>query len=270
MSDSTPKLTEVSRRQNARKGARKDIYILPSLFTTASLFAGFYAIVTAMKGDFEAATIALFIAMVLDGIDGRVARWTHTESEFGAQYDSIVDMVSFGLAPALIMYQWALSGMGKLGWLAAFVYSAGAAMRLARFNARDDSADKHNFCGLPSPAAAAVVAGFIWVLDSRGFPGKEISILGLIVTVTAGALMVSNVRYRSFKDFDARKRIPFMAMLAIPFVFVLVYLDPPQVLFGAALIYGMSGPVWSVYELIRGKKATDSDKKESVDRQQSS
>ncbi len=251
MSDKTPKLAEVS----GRRGTRKDIFFLPSIFTTASLFAGFYAIVKAMNGNFEAATIALFIAMVLDGIDGRVARWTHTESEFGAQYDSIVDMVSFGLAPALIMYQWALSSMGKLGWLVAFVYSAGAGMRLARFNARDDSLDKHNFCGLPSPAAAALVAGFIWVLDSRGLPGKEISILALILTLAAGVLMVSNVRYRSFKDFNARKRIPFMAMLVIPLVFVLIYLDPPQVLFGAALIYGASGPVLSLIDYFRSDKS---------------
>lgn len=266
MSDKTPNLTEIGKR----RAVRKDIYFLPSMFTTASLFAGFYAIVKAMNGNFEAAVIALFIAMVLDGIDGRVARWTHTESEFGAQYDSIVDMVSFGLAPSLIMYQWALSGMGKMGWLAAFVYSAGAGMRLARFNARDDSEDKHNFCGLPSPAAAALVAGFIWVLDSRGFPGKEISIIGLIVTVAAGVLMVSNVRYRSFKDFNARKRIPFMAMLIIPLVFVLIYLDPPQVLFGAALIYGMSGPVLAVYDKIRRKKKPESGEQPPVDRQQSS
>jgi len=249
MSEKPPHLQEVP----SRRGTRRDIYFLPSMFTTASLFAGFYAIVKAMNGNFESAVIALFIAMVLDGIDGRVARWTHTESEFGAQYDSIVDMVSFGLAPALIMYQWALSGMGKLGWLAAFVYSAGAGMRLARFNARDDSADKHNFCGLPSPSAAALVAGFIWVLDSYGLPGKEISILALLVTLYAGVMMVSNVKYRSFKDLNVRKRIPFVAMLIIPLVFVLIYLDPPQVLFSAALIYGFSGPVLWLYDRMRGK-----------------
>lgn len=230
-----------------RRNGRRDIYFLPSLFTTASLFAGFYAIVKAMNGSFEAATIALFIAMILDGLDGRVARWTHTESEFGGQYDSIVDMVSFGLAPALVMYQWALSGMGKMGWLAAFIYSAGAAIRLARFNARDDSADKHNFCGLPSPAAAALLAGFIWVLDSRGYPGREISLFALAVTVAGGVLMVSNIRYRSFKDFDVKSRIPFVFMLLIPLVFVLIYLDPPQVLFGAALIYAISGPLLALY-----------------------
>jgi CDP-diacylglycerol--serine O-phosphatidyltransferase len=266
MNEKTSKLAEVP----GRRGTRKDIYILPSLFTTASLFAGFYAIVKAMNGNFEAATIALFIAMVLDGIDGRVARWTHTESEFGAQYDSIVDMVSFGLAPALIMYQWALSGMGRVGWLVAFVYSAGAGMRLARFNARDDSADKHNFSGLPSPAAAALVAGFIWVLDSRGFPGREITLLALMITLAAGMLMVSNIKYRSFKDIDAKKRIPFMAMLIIPMIFVLIFLDPPQVLFGAASIYGVSGPLMALYRQIKYKKPAAEPEKTPDKHQQSS
>ena len=232
---------------------RKGIYILPNLFTTASLFAGFYAVVSAMSGNFEIAPIAIFIAMVLDGLDGRVARWTHTESDFGAQYDSLVDMVSFGLAPALIMYEWALSGLGKLGWLAAFIYVVGAALRLARFNTQLGTADKHSFIGLPSPSAAAVVMGLIWALNSYGVPGKEISIIALFFTITAGILMVSNVPYRSFKDINIKGRVSFMAVLAVPLVLVLVLLDPPQVLFGLFLVYVLSGPFSYLYHRVRNK-----------------
>lgn len=230
---------------------RKGIYILPNLFTTANLFAGFYAVVSAMSGNFEVAAIAIFIAMVLDGLDGRVARWTHTESDFGAQYDSLVDMVSFGVAPALIMYQWALSGLGKLGWLAAFVYVVGAGLRLARFNTQLGTADKHSFIGLPSPSAAAVVMGLVWVLQSYGVPGKEISIVALFFTVSAGILMVSNVPYRSFKDINIKGRVSFMAVLAVPLALVLILLDPPQVLFGAFLIYVLSGPAQYIYRKVR-------------------
>jgi len=211
---------------------RKGIYILPNLFTTASLFAGFYAIVSAMSGNFEIAAIAIFIAMVLDGLDGRVARWTHTESDFGAQYDSLVDMVSFGIAPALIMYQWALSGLGKIGWLVAFIYVVGAGLRLARFNTQLGTDEKHSFIGLPSPSAAALVMGLVWVLQSYGVPSKEISIVALFFTLSAGILMVSNVPYRSFKDINIKGRVSFMAVLAVPLVLVLILLDPPQVLFG--------------------------------------
>jgi CDP-diacylglycerol--serine O-phosphatidyltransferase len=227
---------------------RKGIYILPSLFTTASLFAAFYAIVQAMQGNFEQAPIAIFISMVLDALDGRVARLTHTESEFGAQYDSIVDMVAFGLAPALVMYIWALSGLDKLGWLAAFIYAACAGLRLARFNVQMGVVDKRYFRGLPSPSAAALVAGFIWVLHAQGIPGREISLIALAVTVAAGGLMVSNVRYRSFKDLDLRGRVPFVAILAVPLVFVLIVLDPPQVLFAVFAGYAASGPIaWLIH-----------------------
>jgi CDP-diacylglycerol--serine O-phosphatidyltransferase len=224
------------------KRRRRGIYILPSLFTTASLFAGFYAIVQAMNGSFEYGPLAIFIAMVLDALDGRIARLTHTESDFGAQYDSLVDMVSFGLAPALVMYEWALSGMGKLGWLAAFIYTAGAGLRLARFNVQIGQIDKRYFIGLPSPSAAALVAGFVWVLHANGVPGKEISIAALIVTVLAGVLMVSNIRYRSFKDVDLRGRVSFMTILAVPLIFVLLFQDPPQVLFLTFFAYAVSGP----------------------------
>ena len=229
----------------------KGIYILPSLFTTASLFAGFFAIVQAMNGNFEYAPLAIFIAMILDALDGRVARLTNTQSDFGAQYDSLVDMVSFGLAPALIMYEWALSGMGKLGWLAAFIYTAGAGLRLARFNIKASAQDKRYFHGLPSPAAAAVVVGFVWVLHSYSVPGREISILALLVTILAGVLMVSNIRYRSFKDLNLRERVPFVSIMAVPLVFVLIFLDPPQVLFLVFLIYAFSGPASFLLKLFR-------------------
>jgi len=221
----------------------RGIYILPSLFTTASLFAGFYAIVQAINGNFEYAPVAILIAMVLDALDGRVARLTQTQSDFGAEYDSLVDMVSFGIAPALIMYQWALSGLGKLGWMAAFIYAAGAGLRLARFNTKLGTPDKRYFQGLPSPAAAGLVVGFVWVLYSYGVPGRDLSILAMAITIAAGVLMVSNVRFRSFKDLDLRGRMPFVSVLAVPLVFVLVFLDPPQVLFVVFLVYAVSGPV---------------------------
>lgn len=239
------------RPRKAGEHRRRGIYILPNLFTTAGLFAGFFAIVQAMNGNFDYAPLAVFIAMIMDMLDGRVARWTHTESDFGAEYDSLVDMVSFGLAPALVMYEWALSGMGQLGWLAAFIYTACTGLRLARFNSQLGSADKRYFQGLPSPAAAAVVMAFIWVLHSYGVPGREISILALAVTVLAGVLMVSNIRYRSFKDLDLKGRVPFMAVLAVPLIFVLVFLDPPQVLFMAFLAYAVSGPAAAGWKLLR-------------------
>lgn len=242
------------------KHRRKGIYILPSLFTTASLFAGFYAIVQAMSGNFDHSSVAIFIAMVLDALDGRVARLTHTESDFGGQYDSLVDMVSFGLAPSLVMYQWALSGLGKLGWLAAFIYAAGAGLRLARFNVQIGSVDKRYFIGLPSPSAAALVTGFIWVLSSYGIPGRDISFLAMAITVAAGVLMVSNVRYRSFKDLDLRGRVPFMTILVVPLIFVLVMLDPPQVLFLLFLGYGISGPVGFVLRRMHVRDSRTSEK----------
>ncbi|MFV1996471.1 MAG: CDP-diacylglycerol--serine O-phosphatidyltransferase [Acidiferrobacterales bacterium] len=244
-SDPIAKVTEIHVR-----GRRPGIYILPSLFTTAGLFAGFFAIIQAIGGNFEKAAVAVFIAMVMDGLDGRVARLTHTESDFGAQYDSLVDMVAFGLAPALVMYIWALSGLGNLGWVAAFIYSAGAGLRLARFNIQVDIVDKRYFVGLPSPTAAAVVAGFIWLMDASGLPGKEISIFALITTLAAGVLMVSNIRYRSFKDLDLKGRVPFFYILVVPLIFVAVFLYPPQVLFGTALIYTLSGPLQALWRMV--------------------
>jgi len=228
------------------KHPRKGIYILPNLFTTGALFAGFYAIVQAMNGQFEYAPVAIYIAMVLDGLDGRVARWTHTESDFGAEYDSLADMVSFGLAPALVMYEWALSGLGKLGWLAAFLYAACAALRLARFNVQVGSTDKRYFVGLPSPSAAALTMGLVWVMQASGVPGKELSFVAIGFTVFAALAMVSNVRYFSFKQFNFKNRVSFMAVIVVVLSFVLISLDPPQVLFMFFLVYSISGPISAI------------------------
>ena len=219
----------------------KGIYLLPNAFTTAALFCGFYAIVMAMNGQFSNAAVAIFAAMVLDATDGRVARLTNTQSEFGAQYDSLSDMVSFGAAPALIVYEWSLRGMGKLGWLAAFVYCAGAALRLARFNTNIAVVDKRFFQGLPSPAAAALVAGFIWLMDDLRIGGADFRWLSWIITVYSGLTMVTNVPFYSFKDVNFKKSVPFIAIFLIVLIFVAVSSDPPKVLFGLFVIYGLSG-----------------------------
>lgn len=228
---------------------RRGIYLLPNLFTTAGLFAGFYAIVAAMSGRFEAAAVAIFIAMIMDGLDGRVARLTNTQSDFGAEYDSMSDMVSFGLAPALVAYVWGLSGLGKLGWLAAFLYTAAAALRLARFNAQLNTADKRYFQGLPSPAAAAIIAGMVWVGDSYQMHGHNVKAPAFILTVLVAVLMVSNIRYESFKNLDLRGRVPFMTLLAIVLGFVFVSIDPPQVLFALFLLYALSGPTVTLIQV---------------------
>jgi CDP-diacylglycerol--serine O-phosphatidyltransferase len=219
----------------------KGIYLLPNAFTTAALFCGFYAIVMAMNGQFSNAAVAIFAAMVLDATDGRVARLTNTQSEFGAQYDSLSDMVSFGAAPALIVYEWSLRGMGKLGWLAAFVYCAGAALRLARFNTNIAVVDKRFFQGLPSPAAAALVAGFIWLMDDLRIAGTDFRWLSWIITLYSGLTMVTNVPFYSFKDVNFKKSVPFIAIFLIVLIFVAVSSDPPKVLFGLFVIYGLSG-----------------------------
>lgn len=233
---------------------RRGIYLLPNLFTTAALFAGFYAIVQAMNGHFELAAVAIFVAMVLDGLDGRVARMTHTQSAFGAEYDSLSDMVSFGVAPALIAYVWALKGMGKLGWMAAFVYCVGAALRLARFNTQLDVADKRYFQGLPSPAAAALIAGLVWVMNEYGVTGADAHWLAFGVTLFAGLTMVSNVRYYSGKDINLRRSVPFVVVFLIAMAFVLVAYSPPEILFGVVTLYALSGYVNSAWAWIRRNK----------------
>ena len=238
------------------KNRRRGIYLLPNLFTTAALFAGFYAIVAAMHTHFEAAAIAIYVAMILDGIDGRIARLTNTQSDFGVQYDSLSDMASFGLAPALVIYQWSLSGLGKLGWLAAFIYAAAAALRLARFNTQAPSADKQFFQGLPSPPAATLIAGMIWFGVSQGFSdGSSMLFITFPVTLLAGILMVSNIRYLSFKQVDLRDKIPFMAGLIIVLVFVFIAIEPPLVLFLISLTYAASGPVLTLVQIRKHRAA---------------
>jgi CDP-diacylglycerol---serine O-phosphatidyltransferase len=223
---------------------RRGIYLLPNLLTTGALFAGFYAIVQAMNSRFEQAAIAVFVAMVLDGLDGRVARMTRTQSEFGAEYDSLSDMVCFGAAPALIMYEWALQGLGRTGWIVAFVYCASAALRLARFNTNIEIVDKRYFQGLPSPAAAALVVGFIWVSDDLQIARVEtVRWLAALLTFYAGVTMVANVPFYSFKDFNLRRSVPFWAVLLIVFALVMVSANPPLVLFGLFVAYGFSGYV---------------------------
>jgi len=232
---------------------RRGIYLLPNAFTTAALFCGFYAIVMAMNLKFDHASIAIFAAMLLDGIDGRVARLTNTQSEFGAQYDSLSDMVSFGAAPALVVYEWSLRGLGKLGWLAAFVYCAGAALRLARFNTNIAVVDKRYFQGLPSPAAAALVAGFIWLMDDLRFAGTDLSWISWAITVFGGLTMVTNVPFYSFKDINFRKSVPFIAIFLIVLGFVAISSDPPKVFFGLFVTYGLSGYVIFFWRLFKGK-----------------
>jgi len=237
------------RQEGVAPPRSRRVYLLPNALTTAALFAGFFAIVQAMNGLFEQAAIAVFVAMVLDGLDGRVARLTNTQSAFGEQYDSLSDMVSFGVAPALIVYEWALQGYGKWGWIAAFIYVAGAALRLARFNANIGIVDRRFFQGLPSPAAAALVAGLIWIAtdlrESRWISasGADLGWLAWIVTVYAGLSMVSNAPFYSFKDFDLRKSVPFVFALGLVLFFALISADPPLILFLLFLSYGISGYV---------------------------
>jgi len=236
---------------------RRGIYLLPNLFTTGALFAGFYSIVQAMNGRFEHAAVAIFIAMVLDGLDGRVARLTHTQSAFGAEYDSLSDMVSFGVAPALVMYVWALKDMGKLGWIGAFIYCAGAALRLARFNTQLEVADKRYFQGLPSPAAAALIAGLVWVMHDYSVVGRDIRWLALGITIFAGLTMVSNLRYYSGKDINLRKSVPFVVVPLIVLIFIFISYDPPAVLFGIFTAYALSAYAMWVWRKLKRQPAPE-------------
>jgi len=225
---------------------RRGIYLLPNLFTTASLFSGFYAIVAASNGDFASAAVAIFVSMVLDGLDGRVARLTNTQSRFGEEYDSLADMVAFGVAPALVTFFWMLNELDKLGWVVTFIYVAGAALRLARFNTQIGSVDKRYFVGLPSPSAAAVVAGLVWCFHTFDY-SAWLATLTVILVGGAGVLMVSNVLYYSGKDLDLKGRVPFAAILLVVLAFAVVAIEPPLVLFLVFLIYTLSGPglwVW--------------------------
>ena len=242
--------------ENGRTVRRRGIYLLPNLFTTGALFAGFYAIIAAMRGDFEGAPIAILFAMVFDGLDGRVARLTNTASKFGEEYDSLSDMVSFGVAPALVIFSWGLQDLGKFGWSAAFIYVACAALRLARFNTQIDTADKHYFTGLASPAAAAIIASTVWLCHDLGFLGSdvpsELSFVVAVLTATIGFLMIANFPYYSFKGIDFRGRVPFVVMIAVVAIFGLITVDPPLVLLLGFLGYALSGPVMLVTRRKRG------------------
>ncbi len=241
----------------------RTIYLLPNLFTTAGLFSGFYAIISAANGDFVQASIAVFVAAVMDGLDGRVARLTGTSSEFGVQYDSLADLVSFGMAPALVMYHWSLSAlkfdgsvMGRVGWAAAFLYAACAALRLARFNTQVGVVDKRWFVGLASPAAAGLMMSFVWAFadGSLGWSGEELRYVALGVTIVAALLMVSRIRFWSFKG-GAKEprgdRIPFLALAFVPIVLAVLVIDLPRTLFAIGILYALSGPSLWLWRRVR-------------------
>ncbi|MCC7258395.1 MAG: phosphatidylcholine/phosphatidylserine synthase [Gammaproteobacteria bacterium] len=253
---------EVAASADGARPRRRAIYVLPNLLTTGSLFAGFYGIIASIDGHYDLAAIAVIIAGVLDGLDGRLARLTHTESEFGKQYDSLSDMVSFGLAPAVIVYQWGLVRLSeygwiwaKLGWLAAFLYAVSGALRLARFNVRSRTADRRFFEGLPSPSAAGLMMSMVWLGTKLGWTGGGALALAFVVTTAAGALMVSRFAFYSFKEVHARGRISFTYVIVVPLTFVLVAMDPPAVLFGIGVIYALSGPAVSLWRLRRRRAA---------------
>lgn len=253
--------TSESAAMEEPRARRKGVYLLPNLITTGALFAGFSAVVAAMDGNFATAAVAIYIAMVLDGLDGRVARMTSTESEFGKQYDSLADMVSFGLAPSLVFYLWGAKALqelgwlwGKVGWLVAFFFAVAAALRLARYNSRLPSSDKRYFEGLPSPSAAAVVAGLVWLSTVIEASGVLAMIVGLVVTAMAGGLMVSRLAYYSGKDLNLGGRIPFAYVLLIPAVFILISLNPPTVLFLLFFTYSLSAPAVAAWRFMRRRR----------------
>ncbi len=247
---------EVEELHEKPRPRSKGIYLLPNAFTTAALFSGFFAIVNAMNDQFQVAAIAIFASLVLDGMDGRIARMTNTQSAFGEQYDSLADMVSFGVAPALVAYEWALKDLGKWGWLAAFTYCAGAALRLARFNVNTGVVDKKFFQGLPSPAAGALMAGFIWLADDNKIPVRDTLIpwITFFIAVYAGLTMVSNARFYSGKALDVRYRVPFGVMVLMILTFVLISSNPPLTLFGLFVVYSISGYVIWAWERFTGRR----------------
>jgi CDP-diacylglycerol--serine O-phosphatidyltransferase len=250
---------------------RKGIYLLPNLLTTAALFAGFYAVVAAMDGNFKKAAIGIFVAMFMDGLDGRVARFTGTTSDFGKEYDSLSDMVSFGVAPALVVYQWGGDVLrdlgwlwGKLGWIAAFFYAVSGALRLARFNANRSEVRKNFFQGLPIPSAAALVGGLVWFGSEYELTGASAFVGGFFITAMAGALMVSNFDYWSPKNLDLGRSVPFTFLLVIPAIFMLISLDPPTVLFLMAFTYALSGPALELWRMTRGQGKHPDDKSKAA------
>ncbi len=235
----------------------RGIYLLPNLFTVAALFAGFYAIVAAMKGLYEEAAITIFIAMLFDGLDGRIARMTHTTSDFGAQLDSLSDMACFGVAPALVMYSWSLHSMGKAGWLAAFVYTVCSALRLARFNTQAGKASQKYSQGITTTAAAGLIASIVWAATHYGLEGTDIALPVMIIAVLVGVLKVSTIRYHSFKAIDFRGKVPFVVIIILVMVFVLISFDPPDILLALFATYTISGPVvtlWGLHQRRRLKR----------------
>lgn len=237
-----------------QKENHSGIYLLPNLFTTASLFAAFYSIVASLKAQYEVAVIAIFIGMVADGLDGRIARLTNTQTAFGAEYDSLSDMVTFGVAPALLLYSWNLQQLGKVGWLVAFIYTAAVALRLARFNTQVETADKRYFQGLACPPAAAIVSSFVWFCHQNELQHFVIAILTALITVVAAVLMVSNVRYYSFKEIDFKGKVPFLYLLVMVILFVAIAANPSVVLFVGFVIYALSGPLQTLLALHRVRK----------------
>ena len=241
--------------QETNKPKNRGIYLLPNLFTVGALFAGFYAIIAGMQGMYNTAAFAIFIAMILDSLDGRIARLTNTATAFGGELDSLSDMVSFGIAPALVMYSWSLSAFGKIGWLAAFVYAVGVILRLARFNTQIGIADKRYFQGLPCPAAAGTLIGMVWTFNVLGgVHNWFIGVLEMILTVLLGVLMVSNIRYNSFKEINLKKKSSFFAILILVLILVLVAINPPPILFAVFLLFALSGPALTLWGLRKKRK----------------
>jgi len=244
MTEENKQLNDESSASKSATKPRRGVYLLPNLFTTGALFSGFYAVVAGMNSQFEAAAIAIFVAMVIDGLDGRVARMTNTSSEFGAEYDSLSDMVSFGVAPALVTFSWVLGDIGKLGWFAAFIYVAGAALRLARFNTQIGSVDKRYFIGLPSPAAAAAVAGLVWAATEYSVDPAPYAYIIACYVALAGISMVSNALYYSFKDIDLKGKVPFVILAGIVLLVGVISIEPALFLWGLFLAYSVSGPIF--------------------------
>jgi len=236
------------------KETHSGIYLLPNLLTTASLFAAFYSMVASLKMQYEAAVIAIFIGMVADGLDGRIARMTNTQTAFGAEYDSLSDMVTFGVAPALLLYSWSLQQLGKIGWLVAFIYTAAVALRLARFNTQIETADKRYFQGLACPAAAALLSSFVWLCHQNHWQHVAVTIIAASFAVVTAALMVSNVRYYSFKEVDFKGKVPFLYVLVVIILFVAIALNPSVILFIGFMLYVLSGPAQTLLALHHMRK----------------
>lgn len=240
---------------NKNKEAHSGIYLLPNLFTTASLFAAFYSIIASMKGNYEAAVVAIFIGMIADGLDGRIARLTNTQTDFGAQYDSLSDMVTFGVAPSILLYGWILHQFGKIGWVIAFIYTACVALRLARFNTQMETEDKRFFQGLACPPAAAVITSYAWLCQQYGLRNGFFLVITGLVTIGIAALMVSNIRYHSFKELEFRGKVPFLYLLITIILFSAIAAHPALVLFVGFLMYALSGPLYTLWKLKKIQRA---------------